>query len=61
MAVDGFTWGDLRMHLNTGFDITIPIDERSEVKVRVENRGGHARIVYDGRMIFEDGHCNALP
>ena len=57
MACDGFTWGELRMHPNTGFDISIPITESTSVSVRVQNRHGHATISFDYCCIFEDGHC----
>lgn len=69
VAVDGFSWGNILIHENTGLDIWVAKDihdaqvkqsERVVYKLRIQSRGGRVQVLWDGRLIFDNGRCRPL-
>lgn len=55
VAVDGFSWGDIRIHNNSGLDIAV-----GNYTLRVQHRHGVVQVIWNGWTIFKNGSCNPL-
>jgi hypothetical protein len=54
-ALDGFHLSRLTIMPNSGADVEIRISDSVCYVLRVESRGGHASVSWDGLAVFDNG------